>query len=109
MLHLSLRSVNRSSNHGYVQLATVRPDGRPANRTIVYRGFLSDQNAGIRQVHSDTKPGPELPLHGYYVSVTHTKCTRVPRTGSRSSKDGDYSMVTPAPAPTALAIPTLRR
>lgn len=26
----------------YVQLATVRPNGRPANRTIVFRGFLPD-------------------------------------------------------------------
>lgn len=28
----------------YVQLATVRPDGRPANRTIVYRGFLGESD-----------------------------------------------------------------
>ncbi|MDX2212093.1 MAG: pyridoxamine 5'-phosphate oxidase family protein [Oculatellaceae cyanobacterium bins.114] len=28
----------------YVQLATVRSDGRPANRTIVFRGFLEDTN-----------------------------------------------------------------
>lgn len=28
----------------YVQLATVRPDGRPANRTVVFRGFLDDTN-----------------------------------------------------------------
>ena len=27
----------------YAQLATVRADGRPANRTIVFRGFLEDQ------------------------------------------------------------------
>lgn len=26
----------------YLQLATVRPDGRPANRTVVFRGFLKD-------------------------------------------------------------------
>jgi pyridoxamine 5'-phosphate oxidase len=26
----------------YLQLATVRPDGRPANRTVVFRGFLGD-------------------------------------------------------------------
>jgi len=26
----------------YVQLATIRPDGRPANRTIVFRGFLQN-------------------------------------------------------------------
>jgi PPOX class probable FMN-dependent enzyme len=25
-------------------LATVRPDGRPANRTLVFRGFLDDSN-----------------------------------------------------------------
>jgi PPOX class probable FMN-dependent enzyme len=26
----------------FVQLATVRPDGRPANRTVVFRGFLDE-------------------------------------------------------------------
>jgi pyridoxamine 5'-phosphate oxidase len=29
----------------YFQLATVRADGRPANRTVVFRGFLPDSNA----------------------------------------------------------------
>lgn len=28
----------------YLQLATIRPDGRPANRTVVFRGFLEDTN-----------------------------------------------------------------
>ncbi|GAC1463746.1 MAG: hypothetical protein NVS2B14_06790 [Chamaesiphon sp.] len=28
----------------YLQLATVRTDGRPANRTVVFRGFLEDTN-----------------------------------------------------------------
>jgi pyridoxamine 5'-phosphate oxidase len=28
----------------YLQLATVRPDGRPANRTVVFRGFVSPKN-----------------------------------------------------------------
>ncbi|HEY9620726.1 MAG TPA: Npun_F5749 family FMN-dependent PPOX-type flavoprotein, partial [Crinalium sp.] len=28
----------------YVQLATVREDGRPANRTVVFRRFLDDSN-----------------------------------------------------------------
>jgi PPOX class probable FMN-dependent enzyme len=28
----------------YVQLATVRLDGRPANRTVVFRGFWDDSN-----------------------------------------------------------------
>lgn len=34
---------NRSlANARYLQIATVRPDGRPANRTVVFRGFLDD-------------------------------------------------------------------
>lgn len=28
----------------YLQLATVRPDGSPANRTVVFRGFLEETN-----------------------------------------------------------------
>ncbi len=28
----------------YLQLATVKDDGRPANRTVVFRGFLEDTN-----------------------------------------------------------------
>jgi len=36
---------NRSKAYSrYPQLATVRPDGRPANRTIVFRDFLPDTN-----------------------------------------------------------------
>lgn len=36
---------NRSLAYArYVQLATVRPDGKPANRTIVFRGFLDSTN-----------------------------------------------------------------
>jgi PPOX class probable FMN-dependent enzyme len=36
---------NRSLAYArYVQLATVRPNGRPANRTIVFRGFLEATN-----------------------------------------------------------------
>ncbi|MFB2977512.1 Npun_F5749 family FMN-dependent PPOX-type flavoprotein [Microseira sp. BLCC-F43] len=37
--------LNRSLVYArYLQLATVRADGRPANRTIVFRGFLDDTN-----------------------------------------------------------------
>jgi PPOX class probable FMN-dependent enzyme len=36
---------NRSQPHSrYFQLATVQADGRPANRTVVFRGFLDDTN-----------------------------------------------------------------
>lgn len=36
----SIDSNRRLPYSRYVQLATVRPGGRPANRTIVFRGFL---------------------------------------------------------------------
>jgi pyridoxamine 5'-phosphate oxidase len=37
--------LNRALNYArYFQLATVRADGRPANRTVVFRGFLPDSN-----------------------------------------------------------------
>lgn len=36
---------NRSQPHSrYFQLATVRADGRPANRTVVFRGFWGETN-----------------------------------------------------------------
>ncbi|MGB3759343.1 MAG: Npun_F5749 family FMN-dependent PPOX-type flavoprotein [Rivularia sp. (in: cyanobacteria)] len=36
---------NRSQPHSrYFQLATVRSDGTPANRTVVFRGFIEDTN-----------------------------------------------------------------
>ncbi|MEM7717524.1 MAG: Npun_F5749 family FMN-dependent PPOX-type flavoprotein [Cyanobacteria bacterium P01_A01_bin.68] len=36
---------NRSQPHSrYFQLATVRSDGTPANRTVVFRGFLENTN-----------------------------------------------------------------
>lgn len=31
----------------YVQLATVKPDGRPANRTVVFRGFMQDDETSL--------------------------------------------------------------
>ena len=33
---------NPQSNARYLQLATIQLDGRPANRTVVFRGFLKD-------------------------------------------------------------------
>lgn len=36
---------NRSLAYArYLQLATVKPNGRPANRTVVFRGFLEETN-----------------------------------------------------------------
>ncbi|NJM69433.1 MAG: pyridoxamine 5'-phosphate oxidase [Scytonema sp. RU_4_4] len=45
---------NRSQPHSrYFQLATVQTDGRPANRTVVFRGFLSDTN--LLKIITDTR------------------------------------------------------
>jgi pyridoxamine 5'-phosphate oxidase len=50
---------NRSSlDSRYLQLATVRPDGKPANRTVVFRGFVeqSDRLIFITDRRSDKLP-----------------------------------------------------
>lgn len=40
---------NRSKPHSrYFQLATVNPQGNPANRTVVFRGFLEDEHSTIK-------------------------------------------------------------
>jgi len=40
---------NRSQPHSrYFQLATVTPEGYPANRTVVFRGFLDDQENRLK-------------------------------------------------------------
>lgn len=45
---------NRSQPHSrYFQLATVQPDGRPANRTVVFRGFVGDTN--LLKIITDTR------------------------------------------------------
>ena len=60
---------NRSRAYSrYPQLATVRPDGRPANRTVVFREFLSDTNSLIfvtdvrsdKILHLTQNPAAEL-------------------------------------------------
>ena len=40
---------NRSKPHSrYFQLATVTPEGYPANRTVVFRGFLDDKQNSLK-------------------------------------------------------------
>ncbi|GIL57782.1 hypothetical protein Vafri_12929 [Volvox africanus] len=43
----SLSKNKHLANSRYVQLATVRQDGRPANRTVVFRGFLADDDDSL--------------------------------------------------------------
>lgn len=44
LLQRALKKNSGCRHSRYVQLATVRPDGRPANRTVVYRGFLGESD-----------------------------------------------------------------
>ena len=41
-----LSAIKKNDKHmpyaKYFQLATVKPNGKPANRTVVYRGFLGE-------------------------------------------------------------------
>ncbi|MEL7008161.1 MAG: Npun_F5749 family FMN-dependent PPOX-type flavoprotein, partial [Cyanobacteria bacterium J06588_4] len=46
---------NRSKPYSrYFQLATVTPDGYPANRTVVFRGFLDDEQNRLKII-TDTR------------------------------------------------------
>ncbi|MGB5632283.1 MAG: Npun_F5749 family FMN-dependent PPOX-type flavoprotein [Waterburya sp.] len=48
---------NRSEPHSrYFQLATVTPAGYPANRTVVFRGFLNEQDNRLKII-TDSRSG----------------------------------------------------
>ena len=40
----ALRKNKRDAHNRYLQLATVREDGSPANRTVVFRGFTENSS-----------------------------------------------------------------
>ena len=61
--------LNRSQPYSrYLQLATVNPQGLPANRTVVFRGFLKDSNQlqfitdsrSNKITHMQAKPWAEI-------------------------------------------------
>eukprot|EP01025_Chloroclados_australasicus_P067316 TRINITY_DN93069_c0_g1_i1.p1 TRINITY_DN93069_c0_g1~~TRINITY_DN93069_c0_g1_i1.p1 ORF type:complete len:201 (+),score=17.40 TRINITY_DN93069_c0_g1_i1:160-762(+) len=54
MLEHSLKSNQSLPYATYLQLATVRPTGRPACRTVVFRGFLTNSDSGL-MFCSDTR------------------------------------------------------
>lgn len=53
LLQKSVDANKHLKHSSYVQLATVTPEGKPANRTVVYRGFLGD-TARV-QFYTDTR------------------------------------------------------
>lgn len=54
---------NRAKPHSrYFQLATVTPEGYPANRTVVFRGFMEDNNNSLKIV-TDARSGKISEIH----------------------------------------------
>jgi pyridoxamine 5'-phosphate oxidase len=75
----------------YLQLATVRSDGRPANRTVVFRGFrdLSDDLLFI----TDTRSDKVAPLAGH----PHAEaCWYFTQTREQFRLNGQLTLVTAA-------------
>jgi pyridoxamine 5'-phosphate oxidase len=72
------RSIQKAikSNHmhmpyaKYVQLATVRPDGMPANRTVVFRGFGGPEGAEDKLLFITVSEGRMYPLFLFTVSYS---------------------------------------
>lgn len=80
---------NRSLPYArYLQLATVRPDGRPANRTIVFRGFLNDTN----QLKFVTDDRSEKPKHIEYCPWAEV-CWYFPNTREQFRIAGKLSLI----------------
>ncbi|MBD1823278.1 pyridoxamine 5'-phosphate oxidase family protein [Cyanobacteria bacterium FACHB-DQ100] len=80
---------NRSLPYArYVQLATVRPDGRPANRTIVFRGFLDDTNQ-LKFVSDDRSEKPKHIEHCPWAEV----CWYFPNTREQFRIAGKLSLI----------------
>ncbi|MGI0490531.1 Npun_F5749 family FMN-dependent PPOX-type flavoprotein [Alkalinema pantanalense CENA528] len=73
----------------YAQLATVRPDGKPANRTIVFRGFWGETN----QLKFVTDARSEKVQH-YQHSRWAELCWYFPKTREQFRILGELQLVT---------------
>ncbi|GAP97117.1 Npun_F5749 family FMN-dependent PPOX-type flavoprotein [Leptolyngbya sp. NIES-2104] len=80
---------NRSLPYArYAQLATVRPDGKPANRTIVFRGFLEDTNQ-LKFVTDDRSEKPKQIEHCPWAEL----CWYFPNTREQFRFAGKLSLI----------------
>lgn len=80
---------NRSLAHArYLQLATVQPNGHPANRTVVFRGFLeaTNQLAFVTDARSDKR-----------IQITHLPygeaCWYFPKTREQFRLTGPLNLI----------------
>lgn len=72
----------------YLQLATVRPDGRPANRTVVFRGFQDDTNQ-LKFIADDRSEKIEQVEHSAWAEV----CWYFPTTREQFRLSGTLTIV----------------
>ncbi|WP_343327966.1 Npun_F5749 family FMN-dependent PPOX-type flavoprotein [Leptolyngbya sp. CCY15150] len=83
---------NRSLAYArYLQLATVRPNGQPANRTVVFRGFLDDSNQ-LRMATDVRSQKIDQIQHQAYGEL----CWYFPKTREQFRLAGSLTMVTHA-------------
>ncbi len=75
----------------YLQWATVRPDGRPANRTVVFRGFVEDSDQLI--VVSDGRSQKNQDLSHYPWAEV---CWYFPKTREQFRLLGRVEIIDPA-------------
>lgn len=81
---------NRSLAYSrYLQLATVRPDGRPANRTVVFRGFWNDTNQLKFAIDSRSQKTEQIPLQNWA-----EVCWYFPKTREQFRILGQLTLVT---------------
>lgn len=73
----------------YLQLATVRPDGKPANRTVVFRGFFADTNQ-LKFVTDLRSEKPEQITHSPWAEV----CWYFPNTREQFRITGMLQLIT---------------
>ena len=81
----------------YAQLATVRADGRPANRTIVFRGFLEDQGHLKFITDRRSAKADQITAHPW-----GELCWYFPKTREQFRLAGPLTLVTADHSPAAL-------
>ncbi|AFY82144.1 Npun_F5749 family FMN-dependent PPOX-type flavoprotein [Oscillatoria acuminata] len=80
----------------YFQLATIRPDGTPANRTVVFRGFLEETNQLKIVTDARSQKAQQIPTHPH-----GEVCWYFPITREQFRLQGHLSLVDPqTPNPT---------
>ena len=68
---------NRSKPYSrYFQLATVHPDGHPANRTVVFRGFFPDNNGLMFVSDGRSQKAKDIALHPFAAACWYFTETR---------------------------------